>query len=1422
MTQDNLELGGGYVYQWRCAALLAINYLMDDPKECNPELHRLITDFLGRVEAIHLEGKNRQGKPELEDINLHTDDKTIYVQVKAKESRWWTLGDRLLRKAIYLFYRNTALDKDEPTARFVFLSNRGFNPDLDKLRKAIDAGVTCSEQADTLFDHLQKYVTDKSSDAPPLERPRFDRLLSRLALIEFLAIDDVKPIIELQLEAKGIEACEQAYQSLFTNFTERSVRGEGSMVTLSDLYEIVPDFFAGRLVDYIRTEPRRSVARYVLNQAESVTLPPLSVTSTAVINKIESIIGGNADALNEVEAFVLLVATCLPHLLRRYDDYAEEPVSGEQVRRLAEKLNQEPSVPDGICTALVEVASEVSAVANSRTGFELEDAQYSDNQVRDAHVCLRLLGALLHLADYVNLDQVVDPTPPSALDQASWPERYRWWRQAYVRGVSIESQRLRLYFRLPQGRQKEYRPILVDPLDEEIQGLIVDTYEPIFFSAGINLKYLKPDVTEGAGIPTILDDEWRHLKQEIEAEQFSRSKDRLQQDVVRAQRLRESRVNAQIGQAEQMVTEDRHLEAAGAFALAAALLARAREAAQARRYATQAAEQYLEGGDRSAAAQQYLEAAEVWLNNARTPELVTKQLEQAHKLAVELDASALQVRVLLAQAWAAFATLRDHDVQRFLEQAKELLPQIADEAQRAGLLRTLALQHATLAMVWEKWNTTREVLDVALTACPEAARDERLDLLQGLLQVSTERGDWETADRVYHEAQQLLDTTTEPQRRGLLAMHYGTSLARRGALKKAYDVYNKAIQHLDGHTDAYTLGLAYRNMQFMLLRNGAGFFTGFGQHEAQRIDLFNISQAENRGYAHKLRATADLGTQKYRGALQYIRLALAHYWREGDWGGIEQAYQTLAALNAATSRPVEALLAAIRASDHKAVERYSKTLRDTDDAELLAEVVGDLATVRPAACEQKVAAKALGILADVIPPTLFKQVMDHLVALLQGPEDNQQHREVRCHAAEALRHIVPQLTAEQTNVVVQVALDQLRRRQFWTITEELLKLLNECFIMKQCPVDPALYAPVAEAVLTFSDADHLRNRAESVAVHLARTAPPDVRARVVAYLRDRPDQLYCLSWLAFLKEPIPEEQLDATIERILRAINPQPETKMEDGKRVTMISIGGIRPRMVNNFNNVLPPSLYDRVIDGLLEAIINEHNDLGNRSDAIWALSKLPLEMLAGRADEVADYLLWGAEGTLPRSSLIDWELESQTDPFSNFRINMGNIEQIQQSSLRALGRLYPYVDQNHQECISNHLIAGNRDASSTVRRGVAMAFDSIKGDIVLPMRLLLALVVLLHDHDPGPCSWACVAGGHLIARGLADSFNEDVLERLLNLAETTPVVDVRVGAAIGLRTLAQSEQLDAITQERVLATLAILSNDVSFRVRSEATVSE
>ena len=67
LTETDLQLGGGYKYQWQCAILLALNYLFDDPLRYNPPLHDLITSFLGKVEQVQLEGIDQQKAQELEE-----------------------------------------------------------------------------------------------------------------------------------------------------------------------------------------------------------------------------------------------------------------------------------------------------------------------------------------------------------------------------------------------------------------------------------------------------------------------------------------------------------------------------------------------------------------------------------------------------------------------------------------------------------------------------------------------------------------------------------------------------------------------------------------------------------------------------------------------------------------------------------------------------------------------------------------------------------------------------------------------------------------------------------------------------------------------------------------------------------------------------------------------------------------------------------------------------------------------------------------------------------------------------------------------------------------------------------------------------------------------------------------------------------
>lgn len=239
MTDTDFQLGGAYVYQWECATLFALNYLLDSPLEFRREMHQLIDEFLGHVEAIHLEGETRdEDDVDLEDINLLAADKKLCIQVKAKEAegKWWCPSDPILGKALFHFYRKQSPDRDDQATRLVFLSNRGFNASLARLKRAIHAGaVDQSQDADHLFTQLQRYVNRNHPKELPPSKPRFLRLLGRLSLIEFLPADSVAGLIQAKLQQLGVADWKQAFEHFYTTFSKLSVRKGGARIARQDL-----------------------------------------------------------------------------------------------------------------------------------------------------------------------------------------------------------------------------------------------------------------------------------------------------------------------------------------------------------------------------------------------------------------------------------------------------------------------------------------------------------------------------------------------------------------------------------------------------------------------------------------------------------------------------------------------------------------------------------------------------------------------------------------------------------------------------------------------------------------------------------------------------------------------------------------------------------------------------------------------------------------------------------------------------------------------------------------------------------------------------------------------------------------------------------------------------------------------------------
>jgi len=239
MSETDLQIGGGYVYQWECALLLALNHFFE-PVRYDPTLFDLVQDFLGEVAEMQLEGEDRQNGVELEDINLIKGDRRILIQVKTKqaEGERWTPTDSLLLKALYRFYESRAFAEGPDKGRFVFLTNRPFSPDLVRVKSAIKDGIVRQcDQAATLCQHLARYAQKEKK--APVDAGRFYEVLGRTALVEYLSVDAVKANVQAKLQAYGRADWKEAHALLLEYFMRQSTRVGGGRVTRESVAEVL-------------------------------------------------------------------------------------------------------------------------------------------------------------------------------------------------------------------------------------------------------------------------------------------------------------------------------------------------------------------------------------------------------------------------------------------------------------------------------------------------------------------------------------------------------------------------------------------------------------------------------------------------------------------------------------------------------------------------------------------------------------------------------------------------------------------------------------------------------------------------------------------------------------------------------------------------------------------------------------------------------------------------------------------------------------------------------------------------------------------------------------------------------------------------------------------------------------------------------
>jgi formylglycine-generating enzyme required for sulfatase activity len=189
----------------------------------------------------------------------------------------------------------------------------------------------------------------------------------------------------------------------------------------------------------------------------------------------EGLMARREHALAPKEIYILLAATYL-HAVGLQDEWSEpDPAArwvhypglgAEMVYRAIEALEEAARLGLADDPGLVEMVALV--VADHRE-TETPSPDYDDFPLGGATVRPRLLTALLHLADGLDLDYRRVDLEQLKLMRASPEEGLEWWLHHYVSGVQVSEEYVRIGYRVPRG-EAAYEELLPELVECELRS----------------------------------------------------------------------------------------------------------------------------------------------------------------------------------------------------------------------------------------------------------------------------------------------------------------------------------------------------------------------------------------------------------------------------------------------------------------------------------------------------------------------------------------------------------------------------------------------------------------------------------------------------------------------------------------------------------------------------------------------------------------------------------------------------------------------------------------------------------------------------------------------------------------------------------------------------------------------------------------
>ncbi len=267
--------------------------------------------------------------------------------------------------------------------------------------------------------------------------------------------------------------------------------------------------------------------------------------SLRVIKILGGLLTGYEDLLNENERFILLAAAYLHDIGMQSPKHAGLQVKGgsytiedkERVREIhhevsgkmiRESVSPQSELDLGLRGPRCKIYAEyIARVAEHHRKLPLEELQDTiiGSDVSQNRVRLKLLAALLRLADA--LDITCERVNMEVLELRDIPlnSKLYWWSHYYVQGISLEGGRITLYFRFPESyKDSDLERALIDRVEVSLLRDFNEVYD-ILYDYGLKLHPRVSKVKEYMAdneIKPLDEDLVNYIREMIGQEQSSR------------------------------------------------------------------------------------------------------------------------------------------------------------------------------------------------------------------------------------------------------------------------------------------------------------------------------------------------------------------------------------------------------------------------------------------------------------------------------------------------------------------------------------------------------------------------------------------------------------------------------------------------------------------------------------------------------------------------------------------------------------------------------------------------------------------------------------------------------------------------------------------------------------------------------------